>query len=273
VPELPEVETFRRLMEDRALDRPIQRVSVGDARILAGVTPTRLARHLKGKRFRSATRHGKQAFLELEDGSAVGIHFGMSGRPVPLEAGEPDPPHARVVFRFGDGTALAFRCPRMFGKVRLLESTAGFIQDRNLGPDALAADLRTFRQAMEPRKGAVKGSLLNQGVLAGIGNVYADEVLFQTGIDPRTPGSHLTTDDHRRLHRSLRRIFKTSLKLETDWTAVPKTWLITHRERNGACPRCRKPLDHGTVAGRTTYWCQSCQQNRSENLYRDGGSR
>ncbi len=260
-------------MEDRALGRRILRVFVGDARILEGVTPVRLARHLNGRQFRSALRHGKQAFLELEDGSAVGIHFGMSGRPVILEAGEPDPPHARVIFRFTDGTAFAFRCPRMFGKVRLLGSTGEFIEERKLGPDALAADLRTFKKVMAPRKGAVKAALLNQGVLAGIGNVYADEVLFQTGIDPRTPGSTLTANDHRRLHRTLRRIFKTSLKLETNWNAVPKTWLIPHRERAGACPRCRQPLDRTTVAGRTTYWCPACQRNRSENLYRGGGSR
>lgn len=273
MPELPEVETFRRIMEDRALGRPILHVSVGDARILEGVTAARLSRHLVGNSFTAALRHGKQAFLVLEDGSAVGIHFGMSGRPVPLAKGDPEPPHSRVVFRFTDGSALAFRCPRMFGKVRLLESAQGFIEHRGLGPDALAADLRTFRKAMEPRKGAVKAALLNQSVLAGIGNVYADEVLFQTGIAPATPGERLDADDHRKLHRNLRRIFRKSLDLNTDWTAVPKSWLIPHREKDGPCPRCREPLKRGTVAGRTTFWCASCQPNRSENLYSDGPSR
>ncbi len=273
MPELPEVETFRRIMEKRALGRTVRRVLVGDRRILAGVAAVRLSRGLVGKRFSAALRHGKQAFLTVEGGGAVGIHFGMSGLPVILEKGEPEPPHSRVVFRFTDDTALVFRCPRMFGKVRLLQSANRFIEQRGLGPDALAADLRAFRKAMKPRKGAVKGALLNQSVLAGIGNVYADEVLFQTGIAPETPGERLDAEDHRRLHGNLRRIFTTSLRLETDWTAVPKTWLIPNRNRDGSCPRCRNPLRRGTVTGRTTFWCASCQSDRSENLYSGGTSR
>jgi formamidopyrimidine-DNA glycosylase len=263
MPELPEVETFRRILEERALCR----------RILEGVTPARLSRRLEGRAFTAARRHGKQAFLAIAGGGAVGIHFGMSGRPVPLGPGEPEPPHSRVVFHFADDTALAFRCPRMFGRIRLLDGAEQFITSRGLGPDALAADLPTFKRALGARKGAVKATLLNQSVLAGIGNVYADEVLFQTGIAPRTPGERLTTADHRNLHRALQRIFRTSLKLGTDWSMVPRSWLIPHRERDGACPRCHGSLTRATVAGRTTFWCDSCQPHRSENLYSGAASR
>ncbi len=242
-----------------ATDRVVIRVEVGDGRILDGVTVRKLAGTLTGKQFVDVRRHGKQAFLLIEGGGAVGIHFGMSGRPVFLEEGESPPPHSRVVFSFADRTSFVFRCPRMFGKVRLLADVDQFLASRRLGPDALAADLPTFRTALDGRRGAVKGVLLNQGVLAGIGNVYADEVLFQTGIDPRTPGSSIDAEDHRRLHRALKRIFRTSLARDTDWAAVPATWLIPHRGRKGRCPRCHGPLDTGTVAGRTTFWCRACQ--------------
>jgi formamidopyrimidine-DNA glycosylase len=259
VPELPEVETFRRTIEGAALGRRIAGVRVGDRRILAGVTPRRLADRLRGRRFVEALRRGKHVLLRTDGDAHVGLHFGMSGRPIKLTKAEAPPPHTRVLFRFEDGGALAFRCPRMFGKVRLVAEGTDYFGERGLGPDALDSGPRTFASAMATRRGAAKGVLLNQSVLAGVGNVYADEVLFQTGIHPRAPADRLGREDHLRLHRALRRIFRKSLALGTDWSRVPRTWLIPHRERDGACPRCRTPLARMTVAGRTTFCCPSCQ--------------
>jgi len=186
MPELPDLEVARRYVNATSLHQRIRSVEVRSEKILGEASASELGNALKGHSFDSTRRHGKNLFLGLNDGSWLYVHFGMTGRLKYFEDPAKDPPHDRFLVSFEDGYHLAFDDARMFGKVDLVEDPEEFIEDKKLGPDALALDAASFRERLERRRGGVKAALMNQQVVAGIGNIYSDEILFQVRLHPRT---------------------------------------------------------------------------------------
>jgi formamidopyrimidine-DNA glycosylase len=240
MPELPEVESYARTFARHALDRTIARVRVLDPRVLA-VRESEL-RKLKGRRFTRVRRHGKHLFAQAGD-LWLRLHFGMSGD---LTTGVER--FARVVFEFDDGTLLAFDDMRLFGVVDLVRDPDAFIRERGLGPDPLMIGVREFRARLAGRRGAIKPLLLSQEVVAGVGNLYADETLFRSGIHPRRGADRLRDDEVKLLFANLRRVLR-------DAIGGRRVFLITHREEGERCPRCGGTLRRAVVGGRTTYFC------------------
>ena len=260
MPELPEVETFKRYLDTTSLHQRIIDVDVRDAYVLKGVTARELARRLKGRRFASSRRHGKHLFVRVNSELWLRLHFGMTGSLEYLKPDEEAPRTARVIFRFANGCRLAFDDQRKFGEIELITDLNDFLQTRRLGPDALEINLSQFKAILEKRRGAVKAILLNQQLIAGIGNLYADEILFRARIYPGIEATRLSEKNLRGLFRATRYVLKKAIALKTDFNRLPKSWLLTHRGKRGKCPRCGRALRSAMIGGRTSWFCAHCQK-------------
>jgi formamidopyrimidine-DNA glycosylase len=263
VPELPDVELFRRILEEHGLGRPVAGVEVADPRILEDVEPDRFVAELTGDRFLATRRHGKNLFAARAKGGHLHMHFGMTGT---LEWFADEPPaYTRVLWRFREPPHLAYVNVRMLGHVSLVDDVEGYLAAKGIGPDALdpALDFETFSAALGSGRRSVKAALLDQSVVAGIGNVYADEILFQAGLRPDVPVSALDDGWRRRLWRAVREVLETAVRCgaaaERYTERLPDTWLTRVRGRDAACPKCGTPLQTVKTGGRTGYFCPRCQ--------------
>jgi formamidopyrimidine-DNA glycosylase len=260
MPELPEVETFKRYLDSTSLHQRITSVDVRDAYVLKRVSARQLACSLKGRRLENTHRHGKHLFVRAGDGLWLRLHFGMTGSLEYFDHDEVAPKTARVIFRFADNCGLAFDDQRKFGEIELIKDVDEFLQTRGLGPDALGINLSQFKAIVGKHRGAVKAILLNQQLLAGIGNLYADEILFRARMRPAIDVARLSDKDLARLFRAVRHVLEKAIALKTDFNRLPKSWLLTHRGKGGKCPLCGRGLKSATIGGRTAWFCPHCQK-------------
>jgi formamidopyrimidine-DNA glycosylase len=266
MPELPDVELFRR--RSRAVfHRRIARVALDAPRLLESVSRAGLARALEGSRFVSSCRHGKHLFLGLERNGWLALHFGMTGTLVPLATGAKKPQYTRLRIDFGDGGGLAYTSVRLLGRIGLTDDVRTFVAERRLGPDALDRrfDRRAFERIIAGRNAAtpIKAVLMDQSLVAGIGNIYADEILFQARVHPLTSVGRMTSAQVRAVHRSAGRVLKAAIECRADSEhlaqRLPRGFLLRVRSPGGRCPRCRQRLATFKLAGRTGYYCWRCQ--------------
>ncbi len=263
MPELPEVETFRRHIEAHALGRTIAEITLEAPRLLEGIDEATLRKTLLGHRLQTTHRHGKYLFTRLDHGPWLVLHFGMSGEPRAYGPQDPPPPYARLILHFQDGGHLAYIDPRKLGEISLTPDPDRFIHGKGLGPDALAIDWPTFHHLTQGQRGMIKPWLMDQHHIAGIGNVYSDEILFQTGIHPRHPLPRLGEGDRHRLHHHLHDTLEQAIAAHADPTRLPPHFLIPQRHPGGRCPRCHTVLEHSKINGRTSWYCPRCQPEAS----------
>jgi formamidopyrimidine-DNA glycosylase len=258
MPELPDVEGFRRVLAEHAVGGRVERVSVADTGALRGTTPRRLDRALRGHRFRDPCRHGKW-LIAPTDGPTVLVHFGMTGSLLWCGIGQPRHPHDRVVFVV-DGGELRYRDMRKLQGIRLARDTNAVERVlAELGPDAASVDWAEFDQMLSGRRRRVKAVLTDQTILAGLGNLLSDEILWRSRVHPGMPASQLTRAQRRRTYEEMRRVLRVCLRAG-QVPARPR-WLTGVRDRPGACcPRCGAPLRRDRLLGRTTVWCPQCQR-------------
>jgi formamidopyrimidine-DNA glycosylase len=267
VPELPEVETARRLIADRALHRRIVAVDDADTFVCRPHSPGELRDALLGRTLTAAQRRGKTMWVETsggggsaEPGPDLGIHLGMGGRIVVTgpdgaaqEGGGPrrrdaqprKPEWNRFTLDFADGGQLVLFDKRRLGRIRLDPEVDA------LGPDAEQVTAAQFRALISRGSIAVKARLLDQSKIAGVGNLLADEALWQARIPPATPVNRLERKDIDRLYRAL----QAALKSAGAKGGVHTGDVIAARHPGGSCPRCGAEMVHGTVGGRSTWWC------------------
>jgi formamidopyrimidine-DNA glycosylase len=260
MPELPDVEIFKRYLDATSLHQCIDDIDVRNAYILKEISARELACKLKGRRFESSRRHGKHLFVRADGKLWLRLHFGMTGS---LEYSKDDkqaPRHTRVIFIFANHHRLAFDDQRQFGQVGLLEDVDEFLEKHALGPDALDLDLGEFRKIVGKRRGAVKSILMNQQIIAGIGNIYADEILFRTRMHPATEVSRLENKGVAKLFRAARYILERAIAAKADVNQMPKSWLLPHRGKGGKCPRDGRKLKSATIGARTAWFCAHCQK-------------
>ncbi len=263
MPELPDVEIFKRYLDATSLHQRIADVDVRNGYILKDVTAWELARRLKGHRFESSRRHGKHLFVRADDHIWLRLHFGMTGSLEYFKNDKQAPRHARVLFVFANNHRLAFDDQRQFGQVGLLKDVDELLKKHALGPDALDLDLGEFRKILGKHRGAVKSILLNQQFIAGIGNIYADEILFRARMHPATEIFRLDDKALTNLFRTTRYILKRAIAAKADVKQMPKSWLLPHRGKGGKCPRCGKKLRSAKIGGRTAWFCAHCQKRAS----------
>jgi formamidopyrimidine-DNA glycosylase len=260
MPELPDVETFKRYLDRTSLHQRISDVDVRSAYVLKGVSARELARRLKGRSFESSRRHGKHLFVRANDDLWLRLHFGMTGSLKYFKNQAQTPKHTRVLFIFANTHRLAFEDQRKFGEVGLLKDISEFLNKRMLAPDALEISLAQFKTIFRKHHGPVKTILLNQKWIAGIGNIYADEILFRARIHPATQASALKDNAIARLFRTTRYILRMAIHAKADADLMPKSWLLARRGKGGKCPRCRRELKSATIGGRTAWFCSHCQK-------------
>jgi formamidopyrimidine-DNA glycosylase len=267
VPELPEVESARRVIEQRALGREITDVDDHDTYECRPHRPGDLRTALLGRTLTAVHRRGKSMWCETsgvdgspEAGPALGIHLGMSGTVVVVDRDgtetdggdywqrgrEPgDERFTRFSLTFADGGRLLLLDPRRLGRVRLDPEV------HLLGPDAATITLREFRSAVARGTAPVKARLLDQTALAGVGNLLADQALWQARLDPRRHVGELGDDEVRRLHRAVR----SAVQSASRDGGVHTLRILPYRAAGARCPRDGAPMMRGSVGGRTTWWC------------------
>ena len=274
VPELPEVETARAVIERAGLDREIADVDDNDSYVCRPHQPGEIKAVLVGRTLMAARRRGKTMWCETawagtgDDPNpdlTLGLHLGMAGRiyiggpdgskheggdPIRLGTGTPNPSWDRFTLTFTDGGML-----RMFDKRRLSRARL----DPNLealGPDARLVSRADFRTAIKGSKAPIKARLLDQSVIAGVGNLLADETLWQAKIRPSTPVDELSPRALTTLHDALHAATESAIAHGGVHTGV----VISARHKGGRCPRCGAGMLRDTVGGRTTWWCSKEQR-------------
>ncbi len=264
MPELPDVEMFKRIAA-KCAQRTVQRAAVDDPALLKGISASSLQRRVKGARIESASRHGKHLFLNLDSGGSLEMHFGTNGSLRRLGGAEADPPCVRFSLVLDKGDRLAYLNPRRIGDVQLVPDADTFIAEARLGPDALDRrfDLEALEQRLAGRKRDIKSILMDQQALAGIGNIYSDEILFQARIHPDVPGDALSKKQTERLFKSIKHVLETAIACEAGSEEgverLPRGFLLRERHPGGHCPRCGTELTTAKRAGRTSYYCARCQ--------------
>lgn len=263
MPELPDVELYRRRLERHGLHRRIEAVEVGDTRLLANITGKALSAALAGHAFEETRRHGKHLLVRLDDGHWLTLHFGMTGDLQPFAPsleGAPDYNQLRLDF---DRGALAYVSRRKLGRIGLVEDAEAFLRAEALGPDALEVSEDTFLERLGGRRGGVKAALTDQSLFAGIGNLYADEILFQARLHPKTKLSALNRSERRALYHAMRKVLTAAVEAEAGserlLDRLPDDFLLPHRDAGQSCPRCGGPLKSLQVGGRRSTFCPRCQ--------------
>jgi formamidopyrimidine-DNA glycosylase len=266
VPELPEVESARAVIERSALDRRIDDVDDTDTWVCRPHPPGEIRTALLGQRLVTAHRRGKSMWVETSGDHVLGIHLGMSGRILVTERdGDVDeggdyvgtrpqrtpvkPEWDRFTLHFADGGSLRLFDKRRLGRVRLEPDVDA------LGPDAEMITRDEFRTRIGRGHAPVKARLLDQSVLAGVGNLLADETLWQAHLNPSTPADELSGALDR-LYDAL----QASLKAAIAQGGVHTGEVIPFRRADTSCPRCGALMRHGTVGGRSTWWCSREQR-------------
>jgi formamidopyrimidine-DNA glycosylase len=278
VPELPEVETTRSLIADEALYRRIVDVDDSDTFVCRPHSPGELREALTGRMLTAAHRRGKAMWCETSGpngspGPDLGIHLGMGGRIVvtspdgqTAEGGEPQRRDAqprkaewdRFTLKFADGGSLVLFDKRRLGRVRLNPDIDA------LGPDAAEVTPSQFRSLITRGSIAVKARLLDQSKIAGVGNLLADEILWQAKVSPAARTNSLRRNDADRLYRALKAALDSAIAQGGAHTGD----VIAARRPGGTCPRCGAEMRHGTVGGRSTWWCSREQGEHAPTTVR-----
>ncbi|WP_367321869.1 Fpg/Nei family DNA glycosylase [Streptomyces sp. HUAS ZL42] len=262
MPELPDVEGFRKVLESCAKGRVVRRVQVRDSGVLHEVSARRLREALEGRRFTEPERHGKW-LLARTGGPTLMLHFGMTGQLVCCRPDCAVEPHDRVLFTLSGGRQLRFRDQRKLQGLWLADDDSDV--ERMLarqGPDAMAVDRREFEAALVSHRGKVKTVLTDQHVLAGLGNLLADEILWRARLRPSSRASDLSEAERRRLYTQMRRTLRSAVSAGC---VPPRDSWITGRRDDPVpiCPRCGHSLSRSRMAGRGTVWCPRCQPEGS----------
>lgn len=274
MPELPEVQCVLMTLEPSVLGRKVAGVRTTLAKITRP-NPRAFSRGLRGREIIGTNRHGKLMILELDDGSFWTIHLGMTGQVITADT-RPQAKHIHCTVSFSDGgPRLFFRDPRQFGGMTYCADRAALDAGplKNMGPDALGLAKREFVRRLAGRKARIKPLLLDQRVLAGVGNIYADESLHQAGIHPMAKPIELDEQDLARLHTVLRKTLHQAIKQGgssvrnfVDAKGRAGTFQHAHRvygRKGEACGVCGAEIQRIVLGGRSTHFCAQCQTRGS----------
>lgn len=262
MPELPDVEVFRRYFKHTSLNKKILRVDINAVKMLRDVSSGSLRMNLKNTRFIKTSRHAKYLFAFANNGKILVLHFGMTGSLKYYKNDEQKPEHTRMLITFTNGYHLAYNCPRKLGKIFLVNDKQKFISNKQLGPDPLSDNfnLTTFRELLEGKRGTIKATLMDQKTISGIGNIYSDEILFNSNIHPASKTEKLNDDQVKKIYHMMRKILQRAIKESVEVNNIPRTYLLPNRVPGEDCPRCKGKIRKKTIAGRSAYFCDNHQK-------------
>lgn len=278
MPELPEVETIRRDLEKEVIDKKIKTVDVHGSRTTRRhEKKNEFIDRLIGKKIKEIRRRGKYLLMHLDSGEVLVVHLGMSGQLLRAKsAKEPLEKHTHVVIDFTQAGQLRFVDPRTFGEMFVTEPDdieKAIPELAHLGFDPIddAVSWVEFGAMLKARKQKLKTLLTDQEFLAGIGNMYADEILWESGLKWDRSSEGLTSNEVRRLYRAMTEILQEAIKHRGSSLADEQyrdlfgevgRYQSEHRvyDRDGEpCPRCRTPIEREKTGSRSTFFCPRCQ--------------
>lgn len=264
MPELPDVEVFRKIFNSSALNQKVMKVDVLDEGILENISSRSFQIKMKGATFQATHRHGKYLFIELDTEETLMIHFGMTGYLEYFKDGEEEPEYTRIIFNLNNGYNLYYVCPRKLGRISLVEDEADFIEENKLGPDTYSDDFKwgDFRGIMKGKRGSIKTTLMNQKLLAGIGNVYSDEILFHSNIYPFTEVNELNEEELRTIFEKMKMVFEQAIKAEVKTENFPENFLLLNRSEGEECPICGGRINREKFSGRSSFYCEAHQKKK-----------
>jgi formamidopyrimidine-DNA glycosylase len=260
MPELPEVETRLIYLRRTALGEQVERVLVTAPNLIKSETARVFARKLRGRRFVEAHRRGKYLIISLDDGRVLVLHFGMGGDLHLYKSQRERPEYTRIEFVFVSGRRLAFTCPRKICRVMLVDTVADVPALREMGPEPAGHhfSLAYLRHLCETSLRQIKPLLMDQKRIAGVGNIYADEILFASRVRPDRRASSLGEEELRRIHRETRRVLKRAIETAAE-EEFPADFLVSRDWRGAGCKRCGALIERKKINGRTAHFCASCQ--------------
>ena len=263
MPELPDVQVFKQYLDATALHQTVDKVEVMVPRLLQkGLSARSLQYRLKGRRFEQTRRHGKYLLTATDGAESLVLHFGMTGRLQYGKFNSDTPDYTGVLFRFDNGYALDYINVRKLGTVGLVENAEQFLRDEDLGIDALDAALDTahFAELARAHNKSVKCWLMDQSLIAGIGNIYSDEILFQARLHPKRSTADLSDAELSKLYRKMHEVLDTAISAKADPEQLPSSYLLPRREKGQRCPECGGKIEPISACGRTAYYCPECQR-------------
>lgn len=261
MPELPEIECLRQYLHDTSLHRDIAFLQVFDPSLVKGLPVQEFEQFLKGRHMTDTARYGKYLFINLDGQQWIVMHFGMTGGLQYFQDPNTKPQHADILFSFSNGHHLAYINRRSLGGVYLISSPIEFIHTHGLGIDALdrKMDFPLFQNILKHKRGMIKSILMDQHIISGLGNVYTDEILFQSGINPASTLSSLPEETIRDIFTALNNVLSTAIQCRADPNLMPTHYIIHTRKPGSACPRCARHLKHRRISGRSAVFCPGCQ--------------
>lgn len=268
MPELPEVETIRRELDPKVVGRTIVGVEVEWEGSIACLSREKFEREIGERRILGLRRRGKYLLFDLSGGWTLLVHLGMTGALLLRPSGGTKVKHDRALFLLDDEHILHFEDARKFGRLSLARDEQEVVG--HLGPEPLALDLPGFMELMGQRRGMIKPLLLNQRFLAGLGNIYVDEVLFQARLHPLRRVESLSRKEIRALYRAIQGVLKQALEdggttFDGAYVRPCGRWgehqerLQVYGRKGEPCPRCKTPIERIKMGGRGTYLCPRCQ--------------
>jgi formamidopyrimidine-DNA glycosylase len=273
MPELPEVEAVRQSLIGHIVGQRINAFVVGDyPAVLGSERAEDIAVRITGHLVQGVRRRAKYLIIDLDDGTALVIHLRMTGRLSVVPQGDEPLRYQRLAIAFENGFDLRFSDQRKFGRLSHLLPEDLHKLEQRLGLEPLTRDFSAawLEERLKRRKGKIKAVLLDQQLIGGLGNIYADEALFQAGIHPERPANTLTGDEVRRLHRAIRSVLRNAVEGRgTTFSSFEDAdgnrgryggkLAVYGRGGKGRCPRCGTLLERTVVGGRGTSFCPHCQ--------------
>ena len=260
MPELPEVHNFKLYFDAAATGQRIAAVTVHDDYIIRNMPGAVFADSLTGRTIVDSLRRGKYLFANLDNGHALLLHFGMTGDLKLYQEPEDRDKFERFALHFSDGNILGFNDPRKFARILYLEDRDKYIAEIKLGPDALDLALDEWLETVRNRKSTIKGLLLNQSILAGVGNLYADEICYRTRIHPAARACDLTEEQLSAIHAETIAVMQYGVDNAPYYKNYPDNWFWhVWREEGKPGPEGVGEVKITKVAGRTTYYVEGWQ--------------
>ena len=270
MPELPEVETIKNELATHVIGHIITGVTLFWDRMLRQPSPKQFYHCISGKKITELTRRGKYLIFRLDSGNSLVIHLKMSGSLI-LDTDMP-PEYTRAVIHLDNGVNIFFCDPRKFGRISLVTDVGNITE--KLGPEPLEANftVEMLAEKLEKRKAPLKAVLLNQALIAGIGNMYADEALFAARINPLRPAYSLSQDEIKHLHYAIRKVLKDAIKSKGasvstyfrpggEMGSAHSHFKVAH-QKGKLCSICSNPIERIPIRQRGSYYCPVCQPGK-----------
>ncbi|MFO7882349.1 MAG: DNA-formamidopyrimidine glycosylase family protein [Kosmotogaceae bacterium] len=259
MPELPDVEVIKKNCEKHILNKRIVKVYKRDPKT---VKPDEglLNKTLVGKTFTKIFRHGKHMFIRSGNSTYILMHFGMTGDVAFYSKDSEEPEYTGLRFDFEDESSFSYICVRKLGKLDLIDKIEDYISGQSLGKDALKYSEREFVDYLKNKRGSIKSALMDQKSIAGIGNIYSDEIMYHANIYPGRKVIDMSEKEMKRIYLIMKKVLQNAIDNEAEPERMPKNYLVKRRKEGENCGICNGKIEKKKISGRSSYFCPEHQK-------------